>query len=80
VLVPNLTYYPRACFLPQNSIADGSVAILTTVQGQKVTSEDLAYYSTDEFCKFYGIARNRGTRSLNIDNNSVFFFGKLKKD
>jgi DNA (cytosine-5)-methyltransferase 1 len=43
-----------------------------------VTEEDLAYYATDEFSRFYGIARNRGTRSLNIDNNSVFFFGKLK--
>lgn len=78
VLVPNLTYYPRACFMPQNCIADGSVAILTTIPNETVTAKDLAYYATDEFCKFYGIARNRGTRSLNIDNNSVFFFGKLK--
>lgn len=29
VLLPNLTYNPRACFMPRNSIADGSVAILT---------------------------------------------------
>lgn len=79
VLVPNLTYNPRACFMPHNCIADGSVAILTTLDGQSVTKEDLAYYATDEFCKFYSIARNRGTRSLNIDNNSVFFFGKLKQ-
>jgi DNA (cytosine-5)-methyltransferase 1 len=78
VLVPNLTYYPRACFMPQNCIADGSVAILTTIDGEQVTTEDLAYYATEEFSKFYSIARNRGTRSLNIDNNSVFFFGKLK--
>ena len=78
VLVPNLTYYPRACFMPQNCIADGSVAILTAMPEYKVTAEDLAYYATDEFCQFYSIARNRGTRSLNIDNNSVFFFGKLK--
>lgn len=79
VLVPNLTYNPRACFMPHNCIADGSVAILTTTDGNSVTKEDLAYYATDEFCKFYSIARNRGTRSLNIDNNSVFFFGKLKQ-
>ena len=78
VLVPNLTYYPRACFMPKNCIADGSVAILTAIDGEAVTKEDLAYYATDEFSKFYSIARNRGTRSLNIDNNSVFFFGKLK--
>lgn len=78
VLVPNLTYYPRACFMPQNCIADGSVAILTAIDDEVVTEEDLAYYATDEFSRFYSIARNRGTRSLNIDNNSVFFFGKLK--
>lgn len=78
VLVPNLTYNPRACFMPRNSIADGSVAILTVIDGKTVTEADLAYYATDEFSKFYSIARNRGTRSLNIDNNSVFFFGKLK--
>ncbi|MCC8113974.1 MAG: restriction endonuclease, partial [Bacteroidales bacterium] len=79
VLIPNLTYNPRACFMPTNCIADGSVAILTTLSGEKVTQDDLAYYATDEFGKFYTIARNRGTRSLNIDNNSVFFFGKIKR-
>lgn len=78
VLVPNLTYYPRACFMPHGCIADGSVAILTTISGEHVTAEDLAYYATPEFTAFYSIARNRGTRSLNIDNSSVFFFGKLK--
>jgi DNA (cytosine-5)-methyltransferase 1 len=76
VLLPNLTYSPRACFLPQNCIADGSVAILTLRNGsRKITPTDLEYYSTKEFEKFYAIARNYGTRSLNIDNNSVFFFG-----
>ena len=78
VLIPNLSYNPRACFMPQGCIADGSVAILTTTNDEQVSQEDLTYYATDEFCKFYHIARNRGTRSLNIDNNSVFFFGKLK--
>lgn len=79
VLIPNLTYRPRACFLPKNTITDGSVAILTLRNGsRKVTKTDLEYYNTEEYEKFYGIARNHGTRSLNIDNNSVFFFGILK--
>ena len=78
VLVPNLTYYPRACFLPKNAIADGSVAILTPKNGsRKIDENDLEYYNSKEFEKFYAIARNYGTRSLNIDNNSVFFFGIL---
>ncbi len=80
VLVPNLTYSPRACFLPTNTITDGSVAILTLRNGgRQVNEQDLAYYNSDEFEKFYAIARNYGTRSLNIDNNSVFFFG-IQKD
>lgn len=79
VLLPNLTYNPRACFLPKDCIADGSVAILTLIdKNDKVTKQDLSFYSTEQFTKFYAVARNLGTRSLNIDNNSVFFFGKLK--
>ncbi len=79
ILLPNLTYNPRACFLPKGCIADGSVAILTLANdNDTVTKEDLAFYATDSFTKFYAVARNLGTRSLNIDNNSVFFFGKLK--
>lgn len=77
VLLPNLTYNPRACFLPKNTIADGSVAILTLSNPEEtVTEEDLGFYATEEFARFYAVARNLGTRSLNIDNNSVFFFGK----
>ncbi len=79
VLVPNLTYNPRACMLPVGCIADGSVAILTLKNDSyAVTEADLAFYATPQFSEFYAVARNRGTRSLNIDNNSVFFFGKLK--
>ncbi|WP_289199357.1 class I SAM-dependent methyltransferase [Bacteroides acidifaciens] len=77
ILLPNLTYNPRACIMPRDCITDGSVAILTLINGKDgISKDDLAYYATDEFAKFYTIARNMGTRSLNIDNNSVFFFGK----
>jgi DNA (cytosine-5)-methyltransferase 1 len=76
VLVPNLTYNPRACFMPEKSIADGSVAILTPKQKEtKLKPKDLEYYSSEEFKKFYMIAKNYGTRSLNIDSNFVYFFG-----
>ena len=77
VLIPNLTYFPRACFMPENSICDGSVAIARPKDGVKVTKGMLAYYSTPEFTEFYKIARNRSTRTMNIDANSIFFFGKL---
>lgn len=78
VLVPNLTYYPRACFLPKDTIVDGSVAVLIPKEKMRITKNDLAYYNSKEFTEFYKVARNFGTRSLNIDNNSVFFFGVQK--
>lgn len=79
ILLPNLTYYPRATFLPKDTIADGSVALLTLKNGSRLpTEKDLEFYNTEEYHKFYKVARNYGTRSLNIDNNSVFFFGLLK--
>jgi DNA (cytosine-5)-methyltransferase 1 len=78
-LLPNLTYNPRACVLPPSCITDGSVAIITPIdESTKITKNDLAFYATEEFTQFYAVARNMGSRSLNIDNNSVFFFGKLK--
>jgi len=78
VMIPNLTYNPRACYLPNNCITDGSVALATPRNGYKITKKDLAYYATDEFRHFYRIARNRSTRSMNIDSNAIFFFGILK--
>lgn len=79
VLIPNLTYNPRATFLPKQTITDGSVALLTIKEGyRKPCKQDLHYYNTSEFNYYYKVARNYGSRSLNIDNNSVYFFGLLK--
>ena len=79
-LVPNLSYNPRVCKMPKGCIADGSVAILTLLDSSKpISSNDVSFYATNQFKSFYSIARNKGSRSLNIDNNSVFFFGKLKQ-
>lgn len=80
VLVPNLSYAPRACFLPPDTIANGSVALLTLKDSSiTISIEDLALFATADFTLYYRIARNYGTRSLNIDNNSVFFFGIRRK-
>ena len=77
-LVPNLTYYPRACRLPKNSIVDGSAALLFPKKNQRINNEHLEFFASKEFTHFYRIARNFGTRSLNIDRNSIFFWG-IKK-
>lgn len=77
IIVPNLSYYPRGCMLPKNAIVDGSAAIL--IPSKSFTKSHIDFFSSNEFHQYYRIARNYGTRSLNIDNNSVYFFGRLKK-
>ncbi|HJD61938.1 MAG TPA: hypothetical protein LFV90_07520 [Rickettsia endosymbiont of Columbicola hoogstraali] len=75
IAIPNLSYLPRACFLPKDTISDGSVALLHAKNGFIITKNDLAYYSSHEFRNFYMIGRNYSTRSLNIDGNSISLFG-----
>lgn len=79
-ITPNMTYKPRVCKKPKGTIVNGSVAILIPNKDIKLTNEDMLFFSTDEYRSFYKIARNYQTRSLNIDKNSVFFFGKLREE
>lgn len=44
-----------------------------------LTEKQMEYFSSDEYRKFYQIARNYQTRSLNVDATSVFFYGVLKE-
>lgn len=78
ICLPNLSYKPRACFLPKNCIADGSVALLETKV--QLSKEDLTIFETNDFRNYYHIARNYATRSLNIDSNSIYYFGVKKKN
>lgn len=75
ILVPNMTYYPRACFKPKNIICDGSVAILIPRENIQLNEKDIEYFSTSEFEQFYKIVRNFATRTLNVDNIYVYYFG-----
>lgn len=68
IAVPNLSYYPRACWLPQGWVADGSVAQLSYPGQRRRRQEiDLPWYSSDIFFNFYRVARNYSVRSLNVD-------------
>ena len=73
-IVPNMTYYPRMLRKPLGTLTNGSVAILIPNANVEVTEEDVAYIASDEFEQFYRIARNHATRSLNIDNVSIYYF------
>ena len=78
IIAPNLSYYPRATFLPTNTIVDGSAAVLIPKRKVTITKKDLEFFASKEYFMFYRVARNYATRSLNIDSNSVFFWGMPK--
>lgn len=77
-LSPNMTYYPRVVRKPEKCIVNGSVAIFELKENINLTDADLLFFSSQEFEKFYRVARNYSTRSLNIDSIAIFYFGKRK--
>ena len=79
-LSPNMTYNPRVIRNRPGWIPDGSVAVLVPHPGVRLTSKQMAYFSTTEYRRFYATARNYSTQSINIDKTSVHFFGVLKDD
>ena len=74
-----MTYFPRVCKKPKGVVTDGSVAILIPKDDVELSEEDMEYFSSDEYRTFYVIARNRQTRSINIDTKSVFWFGRKRR-
>lgn len=79
-LTPNMTYNPRVIRNDVNAIADGSVAVLIPRQELTLTESQRLYFCTEEYRRFYRIARNLSTQSINVDSTSVFFFGVLKNE
>lgn len=79
-LTPNMTYNPRVINNIPNTIPDGSVAVLIPRVPMKLTEQQMQYFSTQEYRRFYCIARNLSTQSINVDKTSVFFYGVLKND
>lgn len=78
-LTPNMTYKPRVMRNTGNVVVNGSVAVLIPKEDVELTDEQMEYFSSDEYRRFYQIARNYQTRSLNVDATSVFFYGVLKE-
>ena len=76
-LVPNMTYNPRMTQNVKGCTVNGSVAILIPKTLLPPTKKQISYFGSDEYKRFYQIARNYQTRSLNIDETSVYFFGLL---
>ena len=79
-LTPNMTYKPRVIRNVKNVVPDGSVAVLWPKDGRNISDEQLSFFATDEYRKFYFVARNMSTQSINVDKTSVFFYGVRKDD
>ncbi|WP_107873638.1 DNA cytosine methyltransferase [Neisseria weaveri] len=77
-MIPNMTYKPRLMKKQKGYIVNGSVALLIPKYGFELSESQMLYIASDEFRQFYQIARNYQTRSLNIDNTSVYWFGLYK--
>ena len=78
-LTPNMTYKPRVMRNSGNVVVNGSVAVLIPKENMALSERQMEYFSSTEYRKFYQIARNYQTRSLNVDATSVFFYGVLKE-
>lgn len=78
-MTPNMTYKPRVMKKEKGYVVNGSIALLIPKNNENLNDEQMIYFSTDEYRKFYKIARNKQTRSLNIDKTSVFWFGRKIK-
>ena len=78
-LTPNMTYKPRVMCNSGNVVVNGSVAVLIPKEKMALSERQMEYFSSAEYRKFYQIARNYQTRSLNVDATSVFFYGVLKE-
>ena len=78
-LTPNMTYNPRVIKNLSGVIPDGSVAVLIPKKQLCLSKQQMNYFSTDKYRRFYGIARNLSTQSINIDKTSVYFLGVLRE-
>lgn len=79
IIMPNFTYNTRATILPQNTIPNGSIAVLLPKNDEILKNIDLNLYSTQEFRDYYGIVKNKSKFTINIDSSSIYYIG-VKND
>lgn len=75
IIMTNFTYNTRAAYLPENTIVNGSLAILTLKNEDDRRFVDLALYSSDDFRRYYAIVKNNSKFTINIDKNSIYYIG-----
>lgn len=78
IIMTNFTYNTRAAYLPENTIVNGSLAILTLKNEEDRKLINLALYSSDDFRRYYAIVKNNSRFTINIDKNSIYYIGVKK--
>ena len=73
IIMVNFTYNTRATILPDNMVPNGSIAVL--IPKVQINKDDLAFYSTPEFRKYYEIVKSKSRFTLNIDESSLYYIG-----
>lgn len=76
LLVPNLSYYPRAVEFPNDPMAipEGSCAVLYGDLRPDEAKRVVKFASTSAYSDFYRIACNFATRSINVDQCLAFWW------
>ena len=78
IIMPNFTYNTRASILPDNCLANGSIAYLIP-KNKRPEEIDILLYSTNDFRKYYAIVMNKAKFTLNIDNCTAYYIGVKKR-
>lgn len=76
LLMVSFTYNIRATRLPNDTIPNGSIAILTPKQRLNLTDEDLQLYASSDFREYYAIVKSYSKFTLNIDDCACYYIGK----
>jgi hypothetical protein len=55
-------------------IPNGSIAVL--LPKVEINKDELSFYSTPDFRKYYEIVKSKSRYTLNIDESSLYYIGK----
>lgn len=78
-VVPNMTYIQRCAPLPEDSVPDGSAAIIWLKDDGQLSTKDIDYLCSDKFSQYIEISRNCSRRTINIDRTSIVYYGTKRK-
>lgn len=78
-LAPNLSYKPRLVrWTPDQGVPDGSAAVLYGDVNENEANAAIAFCNGPAFARFFRIACNYATRSINLDQSLTFWWGVPK--